>query len=308
MRTVIGITGTTSVGKSAVGVELAQLIHGEVISADSMQVYKGMDIGTAKITSCEMQGVKHYMLDVLEPNENFSSFLYQQQASQIIDNMTAVPIVVGGTGFYFDSLIYPPEFGGVGDARRAELKRILDEEGLPTLREILKAIDIEANNTVDLANPKRVLRAIEIAESGGKLSDGVGRNAEPKYDLKLFVLERPRESLYKQIDVRVDEMIEKGLVDEVSRLVNKYGLCDTSAFQAIGYKEIIEYLKGNCSLNDAIARIKLNTRHYSKRQITYFKKMNVLEFINVEDKAPDEIAAYIANTINFSGINDGIQN
>ena len=258
MRTVIGITGTTSVGKSAVGVELAILLRSEVISADSMQIYKGMDIGTAKITPCEMRGVKHYMLDVAEPDENFSSFLYQQQASQIIDNMATIPIIVGGTGFYFDSLIYPPEFGSVGDVRRTELKRILDEQGIAALRKILKDLDFDAYSRVDLDNPKRVLRAIEIAESGGKLSDGVGRNAEPKYDFKLFVLERSRDNLYKQIDVRVDEMIEKGLVEEVSRLVNKYGVCDTSAFQAIGYKEIIGYLSGAYPLDEAIEKIKYN--------------------------------------------------
>ena len=301
MKTVIGITGTTSVGKSAVGVELARMLNSEVISADSMQIYKGMDIGTAKITPREMLGIKHHMIDVIEPNENFSSFLYQQQAGAIIDNMISIPVVVGGTGFYIDSLMYPPEFGNVDSARRAELKRILDEQGLESLKLILKDRDVDAYNTIDVNNPKRVLRAVEIAESGEKLSSGIGRNAKPRYDLKLFVLERSRESLYRQIDVRVDGMIEKGLVDEVSRLVDRYGVCNTSAFQAIGYKEIIEYLNGNCPLDEAVAKIKLNTRHYAKRQITYFKKMDVFEYINVEEKTPQEIAAHIVNTIDLYG-------
>lgn len=296
MKTIVGITGTTSVGKSAVGVELAKMLQSEIISADSMQIYKGMDIGTAKVTTDEMRGIKHHMIDIVEPNKNYSSFLYQQQASQIIDKLHSVPIVVGGTGFYFDSLLYPPEFGCIDDNRRAELKSILDEQGLETLRLLLKDLDVDAYNTIDVNNPKRVLRALEIAECGEKLTGGVGHNTEPRYNLKLFVLERSRESLYCQIELRVDKMINMGLVDEVKNLVDKYGYCDTSAFQAIGYKEIIEYLKGNISLNEAIDRIKLNTRHYAKRQITYFKRMNVVEFINVEDKSPLDIACYIRNS------------
>ena len=297
MRTVIGITGTTSVGKSAVAVELARMLNSEVVSADSMQVYKGMDIGTAKITRDEMRGVKHYMLDVAAPNENYSSFLYQQQASKIMDDMILTPIMVGGTGFYFDSLLYPPEFGDIGETRKAELKKILDEKGLEPLRQILRERDIATYNQIDLNNPKRVLRAVEIAEGGDKRSQGQGRNAEPKYDLKLFVLERSRESLYHQIDIRVDKMIEMGLIEEVRRLVNKYGVCDTTAFQAIGYKEVIEYLSGASSIDEAIAKIKLNTRHYAKRQITYFKRMNVFEYINVEGKTVTDIASYIKDRL-----------
>lgn len=291
MKTIVGIIGTTSVGKSAVGVELAHLLSGEVVSADSMQVYKGMDIGTAKITTDEMRGIKHHMIDVVEPNVNYSSFLYQQQASRIIDNMDSVPILVGGTGFYFDSLIYPPEFGGcVNDSRRDELKALYERDGLDALRQLLKQSDVNAYNTIDLNNYKRVLRAIEIAESGNSLSNGVGKKREPRYNLKLFVLERSRDSLYEQIDSRVDKMISMGLLNEVQSLVDKYGICDTSAFQAIGYKEIIEHLNGSISLNEAIDKIKLNTRHYAKRQITYFNKMNVIEHINVEGKNTLDIA------------------
>lgn len=297
MKTIIGITGTTSVGKSAVGVELAQLLKSEIVSADSMQIYKGMDVGTAKMTANEMRGVKHYMIDIIEPNVNYSSFLYQQEASQIIDDMNCTPIVVGGTGFYFDSLLYPPEFGCIDELRRAEIKKLYDEQGIEPLREILRELDIDAYNSIDLNNPKRVLRAVEIAKSGDKRSEGVGRKCEPRYDLKLFVLERERSSLYEQIDLRVDKMIEMGLVAEVRRIIERYGVCDTSAFQAIGYKEIIEYLNGGADLNEAIVKIKLNTRHYAKRQITYFKKMNVAEHINVEGKSHHDIALRIKNAI-----------
>lgn len=295
MKTIVGITGTTSVGKSAVAVELAKMLNTDVISADSMQIYKGMDIGTAKITSDEMRGVIHRMLDIIEPCENYSSFLYQQQASQIIDSMTTAPIVAGGTGFYFDSLIYPPEFGNVDAAKRSQLKQLYEQQGIEAIIDLLKKLDVDAYNQIDLNNPKRVMRAVEIALSGEKRSKGTVRQCEPRYALKLFVLERKRDSLYTQIDKRVDAMVEIGLVDEVKNLVSKYGVCDTSAFQAIGYKEVIEYFNGSITLNDAIARIKLNTRHYAKRQIAYFKKMNVLKRINVEGLSAYEIALQINN-------------
>ncbi len=300
MKSVIGITGTTSVGKSAVGIALAKMICGEIISADSMQIYKEMDIGTAKVTEAEMLRVRHYMLDIVEPNQNYSSYMYQQQASKIIDGMDCVPIMVGGTGFYFDSLLYPPEFG-IGDVnRRKELLEILDRQGLNSLQLILRKLDEDSYDKIDIQNPKRVIRAIEIAESGEKLTKGMGRSKIPKYDLKLFVLQRSRESLYKQIDLRVDAMVRAGLVDEVKKLVSKYGICKTSAFQAIGYKEIIEYLNGTIALEDAIAKIKLNTRRYAKRQETYFKRMDVKEYIDVENKTVDEIALYVYNVINKS--------
>ena len=160
-----------------------------------------------------------------------------------------------------------------------------------------RQLDVDAYNQIDLNNPKRVLRAVEIAESGDKRSQGVGRKAEPRYDLKLFVLERSRDSLYEQIDLRVDKMIAMGLVEEVGMLVSKYGICDTTAFQAIGYKEIIEYLNGAITLDEAVAKIKLNTRHYAKRQITYFKKMNVVDYVNVEGKSANDIAVYIKDKL-----------
>ena len=299
MKTIVGITGTTSVGKSAVAVELAKLLNSEVISADSMQIYKGMDIGTAKITASEMQCVTHHMLDIVEPNCNYSSFLYQRDASSIIDRLESIPIVVGGTGFYFDSLVYPPEFGNASQNRRLELQKILIDDGVEALQKLLKKLDIDTYNQIDLNNPKRVIRAIEIAESGSKLAHGV-RKTNPKYNLVLFVLQRDREELYKQIDRRVDEMFEKGLVAEVRALVDKYGFIDTSAFSAIGYKEVINYLQGNCSQAEAITQIKLNTRHYAKRQITYFKKMDVAEFISVDGKNADEIAEHIYSKIKTS--------
>lgn len=293
MKKIVGITGTTCVGKSAVAVELAKILQTEIVSADSMQIYKGMDIGTAKMTTEEMCGIRHHLLDVVLPCADFSSFEYGKLAAAIIDQMQTVPIVVGGTGFYFDSLVYPPEFGAGDQLRRQELKRRLDECGLAALQEDLRKLDCESYHAIDLRNPVRVMRAIEIAESGGKRSAGVGK-ANPQYDLQLYVLQRDRAGLYELINERVDKMIENGLVDEVCRLITEYGNCNTSAFSAIGYKEIIEYINGEISLEEAIEKIKINTRHYAKRQQTYFRKMNVRKFIDVEGLTPVQIAESIA--------------
>ena len=275
----IGITGTTSVGKSAVAVKLAQKLGTFVISADSMQVYKGMNIGTAKVTAEEMCGVPHYMLDVVEPNVNYSSFEYAEAATKLIENAEKPPIVTGGTGFYFDTLLYPSEFGVVDEERRKQLQTILATDG------------------IDMRNPKRVLRALEIAESGGNIADGVGRDREPKFDAKIFVLQRDRTELYRQIDLRVDKMIANGLVDEVKALLDKYGKLDTTAFSAIGYKEVIEYLTGNLTLTEAVEQIKLNTRHYAKRQITYFKRLKNAVCIDVEDKTTDEVVDVVLSNL-----------
>ena len=301
MKTIVGITGTTAVGKSEVAVNLAKLLNSEIVSADSMQIYKGMNIGTAKISFEEMRGIPHHMIDIVEPNCNYSSFLYQQDASAIINSMNCLPIVVGGTGFYFDSLLYPPEFGTANESRRAELQQILQTEGLSTLQDLLNQLDVDAYDKIDLNNPKRVIRAIEIAENGEKFTQGVGKT-NPRYNLILFVLQCDRSQLYNKIDKRVDQMIQLGLVEEVEALVAKYGYLDTSAFSAIGYKEVIDFLKGNVTLSDAIAQIKLNSRHYAKRQITYIKKMNVAEFISVDGKTSEDIASHIRNQLCDIGI------
>ncbi|MCM1289102.1 MAG: tRNA (adenosine(37)-N6)-dimethylallyltransferase MiaA [Corallococcus sp.] len=292
MKTLLGIGGTTCVGKSEVAVNLAKMLGTEIISADSAQIYKGMNVGTAKISSSKMDGIRHHMLDIVEPCESFSSYEYGEKASKIIDGMFSVPIVVGGTGFYFDSLLYPPEFGVVSMERRKQLRKILEQEGLESLCERLKNLDNEAYSRVDLKNPVRVLRALEIAESGQSISSGKGKS-DPKYKLILFVLERDRQQLYGAIDKRVDEMVSSGLIDEVRGIVENYGICETAAFFAIGYKEVIDYLSGRATFDEAIAKIKLNTRHYAKRQITYFKKMDVTEFINVDGVTCKQVAEHI---------------
>lgn len=300
MKKIIGITGTTCVGKSAVAVQLAKLLNTEIISADSMQIYKGMNIGTAKITTEEMCGIRHHMLDVIEPNKDYSSFEYAQAASQIIEKAESVPIVVGGTGFYFDSLINPPEFGAGDKQRRQELQNILQRDGLDVLCKKLFQLDPITYNTIDLKNPVRVVRALEIAEQGQKRSEGTRMQNNPRYDLQLYVLWRNRAELYNMIDSRVDDMIAAGLVDEVKELVDKYGVCNMSAFSAIGYKEILAYFNDDDSLNEAIEKIKFNTHHYAKRQETYFKKMRARKFIDVAGKTVEEVAEAIFDDLKLT--------
>lgn len=296
MKKFVGITGTTSVGKSSVGVLLAKMLNCDVVSADSMQIYNGMDIGTAKITNGEMQGVKHHMLDVALPNEPFSAFSYAQQVQDLFCNLTKPPVIVGGTGFYFDSLLYPPQFGCASQQRHQQLLDMLETDGLEKLQNTLKCIDNEWYESIDVNNPKRLIRAIEIAETGAKVKDKVGR-ANAQYDAKIFVLQRDRQELYRQIDLRVDQMMDKGLVQEVKKLTEQYGYLKTPAFEAIGYKEVVDYLQGNCTLSQAIEKIKLNTRHYAKRQISYYKRMNIYKFIDVDDLSSQQIANVIFDEI-----------
>lgn len=296
MKSFVGIVGTTCVGKSKVAVELAKKLQTAVISADSMQIYKGMNIGTAKITKEEMQGVRHFMLDIVEPCEDFSSFLYAEQVAKIIEEMPTIPVVAGGTGFYIDSLLYPPQFGTGSKQRRFELQELLERDGIDALCDILRDLDKDSFENIDRRNPVRVIRAIEIAE-GGEKRFGDGKKREPRFDCRLFILQRDRQKLYEEIDERVDKMVADGLLDEVKRLLSKYGKCDTSAFAAIGYKEMIDYFEGKCGFDEAVAAIKLNTRHYAKRQISYFKRMNVFEYIDVDGKDSREIAEEIYKNI-----------
>ena len=198
-------------------------------------------------------------------------------------------------------LFRSPEFGNCDRETAAKLKKTLSENGIEVLCEMLRDLDKDTYDAIDLSNPKRVLRAVEIALGGKAKSQGKGKS-DPKYDLKLFVLQRDRAELYRQIDGRVDRMIRDGLVDEVRGIIEQYGVCDTSAFSAIGYKEVIEYLQSKSTLNECIEKIKLNTRHYAKRQITYFKKMDVCEYIDVDGRDTDEIARYIYQRCKLLGV------
>ncbi len=276
---IIIICGPTASGKSDLAIECAKLLDTEIVSADSMYIYKMLDIGTAKPKISEMQGIKHHLIDVVEPFDYFSVNDYKSLAEPIIKDIIhrkKIPIICGGTGFYINSILYDLSYGN-GEANleiREKYKQLALEKGNEYVYNILMELDLESAKKLHFNDVKRVIRALEIYETGTKKSD-IKDNYIPKYDYKAFSIDYPRNLLYERINYRVDKMIENGLTDEIKYLlsigVNRTNQC----MQAIGYKEILDYLDGNCSLEKAIDDIKLNTRHYAKRQITFFKKLNV---------------------------------
>lgn len=301
----ITISGPTACGKTAVSVELANIINGEIISADSMQVYKYMDIGTAKITEEEKKGVKHYLIDALYPDEEFSIAVFQKMAKEALSEIyTAgkMPILVGGTGFYVNGLIYDNDFtpGEKDDKMRKELEKTAEEKGNDYVHNILKELDPEYAETVHPNNVKRVIRAIEYCkDTGEKFSQYNARERlrEPAYDVKNFILNMDRELLYNRIEKRIDIMIEMGLVDEVKNLMDKYPT-NLVSMKGLGYKEIIGYLKGEYSLDEAIYILKRDTRHFARRQLTWFRHQSNGIWINMEDfESPKNVAEFIANEI-----------
>lgn len=294
MKKVLIVAGPTASGKSALAVELAKKYNGEIISCDSMQIYKYLDVGTAKIKPEEMQGVWHHMLDVIMPGEEFSAWEYSVAAKELIEDITArgkLPVVVGGTGLYIESVIYPLNFSVNKDADvRARLQRELDEYGAEKLHERLKSLDPVDAEKIHPNNTKRLIRALEIIE----LSDGVKNKEElrtPQYDVCLITLEIPREELYKRIDERVERMFTCGLEQEVRDLLDK-GLVtkDSQSMQAIGYKEFFPYFEGLRTLSEVKDEIKQNTRRYAKRQMSWLRRYKFAHSINPSDKtAADDI-------------------
>ena len=294
MKKVLIVAGPTASGKSALAVELAKKYNGEIISCDSMQIYKYLDVGTAKIKPEEMQGVWHHMLDVIMPGEEFSAWEYSVAAKELIEDITArgkLPVVVGGTGLYIESVIYPLNFSVNKDADvRARLQRELDEYGAEKLHERLKSLDPVDAEKIHPNNTKRLIRALEIIE----LSGGVKNKEElrtPQYDVCLITLEIPREELYKRIDERVERMFMCGLEQEVRDLLDK-GLVtkDSQSMQAIGYKEFFPYFEGLRTLSEVKDEIKQNTRRYAKRQMSWLRRYKFAHSINPSDKtAADDI-------------------
>lgn len=294
MKKVLIVAGPTASGKSALAVELAKKYNGEIISCDSMQIYKYLDVGTAKIKPEEMQGVWHHMLDVIMPGEEFSAWEYSVAAKELIEDITArgkLPVVVGGTGLYIESVIYPLNFSVNKDADvRARLQRELDEYGAEKLHERLKSLDPVDAEKIHPNNTKRLIRALEIIE----LSGGVKNKEElrtPQYDVCLINLEIPREELYRRIDERVERMFMCGLEQEVRDLLDK-GLVtkDSQSMQAIGYKEFFPYFEGLRTLSEVKDEIKQNTRRYAKRQMSWLRRYKFAHSINPSDKtAADDI-------------------
>ena len=276
---VIVICGPTASGKTSLSIELAKKINGEVISSDSMQIYKDMDIGTAKPTKEEMEDIKHYLIDFVPPNERYSVASFKKDAEKAIEEILAkgkVPIVVGGTGLYVNSLIYGIEFNSIeiDEKYRKELDERVEKEGLDTLYEEAKKIDPEAINNISKNDKKRIIRILEIYKQTGKTKteqEKESRKNGVKYDYKVFAINWEREKLYQRINKRVDIMIEQGLIQEVENLIQKYKEFPT-AMQGLGYKEVVQFINGELTKEEMIEKIKQETRRYSKRQITWFKK------------------------------------
>ncbi len=276
---VIVIVGPTASGKTALGVELAKKINGEIISADSMQIYKEMNIGTAKPTKEEMQNIKHYLIDFIVPNERYSVADYKKHAKQAIKEILKKgknPIIVGGTGLYIDSLIYEIEYQNIkfDEKYRKELEDKANKGGLENLYEEAKNIDPEAIKKISRNDKKRILRILEIYHATGKNKteqEIQSRKKEIEFDYKIYALSWDREILYQRINHRVDIMIENGLIQEVKDIYKKYDEFPT-AMQGLGYKEVVQYIEGNCTKQEMIDKIKQETRRYAKRQLTWFRK------------------------------------
>lgn len=287
---VIVICGPTASGKTAMSIELAKKINGEIVSCDSMQIYKEMDIGTAKPTREEMQGIKHYMIDIISPDQRYSVADYKRDAKIAIREILKkgkTPIVVGGTGLYVDSLIYEIEYQDIkfDEEYRKELEKQAREKGLNTLYEEAKKIDPEAILKISPNDQKRILRILEIYHATGMTKteqEKKSREKEPEFDYKVYALNMPREKLYERINLRVDLMIKQGLIKEVEEIYHKYSEFPT-AMQGLGYKEVVEYLKGNLTKEEMIEKIKQESRRYAKRQITWFKAIKELIWLDAED-------------------------
>lgn len=279
-KPLIILTGPTSVGKTSLSISLAKAVDGEIISADSMQVYKYMDIGTAKVTKEEMGEVAHYLISEFEPDEEFSVVKFQQYARKYIKSIherNKIPILVGGTGFYIQAVLYDIDFeANTSDSSyRSELEQLATSKGSEYLHELLKDVDPESGIAIHPNNIKRIIRALEyIKQTGEPISvhNEEQRKKESPYDYKYFVLNIDRNKLYDRINHRVKIMIEDGLIDEVRRLIDMGYTKNMVSMQGLGYKEMIEYLEGECTLDEAIEKLKRDTRHYAKRQLTWFNR------------------------------------
>lgn len=301
------ISGPTASGKSALSIKLAKMIDGEIISADSMQVYKGMDIGSAKITNEEMCGIKHYLIDVLDPKDDFNIFYFKEETQKAFNEIRKkgkVPIIVGGTGFYIQGFLYDIDFNeseGENNTLRNELTEIASQKGAGALHDILKEIDPLAADAIHENNIKRVIRAIEFYKETGKSitehNEEMRMQSSP-YNFAYFCLTRDRKKLYGGIDRRVDKMIGDGLVDEVKRLKESGLSRDNHSMLGLGYKEILDYLDGKITLEDAIYIIKRDTRHFAKKQLTWSRREKDVITVDRDDYSSDEeILSFMIETL-----------
>lgn len=290
------LTGPTAVGKTKLSLRLARAAGGEIISADSMQVYRYMDIGTAKIRPEEMEGISHHLIDVLDPSEEFHVVKFQELAKKAMEQIRAaghIPIVAGGTGFYIQALLYDIDFTEhPGQERlRRQLEAFAREQGREALHQRLAQVDPAAADQIHPNNVKRVVRALEFFHQTGEpisRHNQQERQKESPYQFVYFVLTDARSRLYQRIDSRVDQMLRDGLVEEVRSLKERGYTKDMVSMQGLGYKEILTYLDGGCPLEDAVYQIKRDTRHFAKRQITWFKRERDVTWIDLCDFDHDE--------------------
>ncbi len=284
---VIVICGPTASGKTGLSVKLAQRMNGEVISCDSMQIYKDMTIGTAKVTKKEMQGIPHYLIDFVSPDERYSVAEFQKDAEKAIGDIVArgkTPIVVGGTGLYVDTLVYHIQYPEIETdlEYRRKLEKMTEEQGLEKLYQKAKEIDPQAMEKISNNDQKRIMRVLEIYHQTGKTKTQLeieSRREEPPYEYLVYSIDMDREKLYDRINRRVDIMIEQGLIEEVQALLKKYNQFPT-AMQGLGYKEVVSYLQGNMTKEEMIETLKQETRRYAKRQLTWFRKNKDIKWID----------------------------
>ena len=306
------LTGPTAVGKTELSIRLAKAVNGEIISADSMQVYRYMDVGTAKITAEEMQGVPHHLIDVLEPSEDFNVFLFKEMAEKAMDNIYIkgkIPVVTGGTGFYIQALLYDINFEDT-DADsdfRTEMYRLAEEKGNEYVHGLLKEVDPVSASEIHFNNIKRVIRALEYHnQTGKKISEHneEQRQNESPYNFLYLVLNDDREKLYERINKRVDLMFENGLTKEVDRLIEMGCHRDMTSMKAIGYREFFDYYDGNADLSQVRENIKTDTRHFAKRQLTWFRREKEVTMVNVNEFKSDKekILEYMVKLIKEKGI------
>lgn len=297
-KSLIVLTGPTAVGKTALSIKLAAKIGGEVISADSMQVYRQMDIGSAKIRMEETGGIPHHLINILEPEEEFNVCLFQKLARETMEQIYErdhIPIVVGGTGFYIQALIYQIDFTEEepDTAFRDKLWQLGEEKGNRYLHEMLQKVDPKSAEDIHENNRKRVIRALEFYENNGKPISSHNEEQRQKisaYHSCYFVLTDDRKKLYERIESRVDQMLSNGLVDEVRTLKERGCNASMVSMQGLGYKEILEYLDGRCSLLEAVEKIKKETRHFAKRQLTWFRREKDVIWLDKQAFAYDEDA------------------
>lgn len=286
---IIILTGPTAVGKTKLSINLAKNLDAEIISADSMQIYEYMDIGSAKVTTEEMNGITHYLIDEVKPDYNFSVSEFQKRSNKYIKDINEKGkniLVTGGTGLYLNSLIYNMDFAklNANNELREKLENELKEKGIDYMHEKLKSLDIQSANRIHKNNTKRVIRALEVCLSGKKMSNfSSDLKLNDNYEPIIIVLNRDREDLYKRINKRVDIMIESGLVDEVKNLLSRGYTKDMISMQGIGYKEIIKYLQKEYTFDDAVEIIKRDSRRYAKRQLTWFRRYKNAIWFNLDE-------------------------